>query len=118
MALADRSDEASRVVATRALRQTRVKRRDGIAVFGRAHRRSAHSGAASCSTGVRADPATADAPKHRTVQDPSKRLDDDKVRSREPGNVPDVNAPVQSVAGWSAHQRRADEAMHGRIEDL
>ena len=64
------------------------------------------------------EPRAPNPAKHSRVQDASKRLDRDQVRSREPGNGDHVYPPVQTVPARGGRQCSADVPVYRGITGL
>src|SRR5260370_5630831 len=69
----------------------------------------------SAHAGVSNKPRATNAAKHGWIQNATKWLDRDEVRSREPRHVADVYSPVQTVPVRAAHQGSADEAVDSPV---
>jgi len=67
---------------------------------------------------VSGEPRAPNPAQHSRVQDASKRLDRDQIRSREPGNGDHVYPLVQTVPARGARQCRADEPVYRGIAGL
>src|SRR5712692_8761018 len=67
---------------------------------------------------VSGEPRAPNPAKHSRVQDASKRLDREQIRSREPGNWDHVYPPVQTVPARGSRQCRADEPMYRGVAGL
>src|SRR5882672_2040826 len=81
----------------------------------RSQRNRSSGGIDSARAGVSNKPRATNTANHGWIQNPAKRFDRDEVRSREPRYAADVDSPVQTVPVPAAHQRSADEAVHGPV---
>src|SRR5205807_324214 len=64
---------------------------------------------------VSSKPRATNAAKHGWIQNATKWLDRDEVRSREPRHPADVDSPVQTVPVRATHQGSADETVDGPV---
>src|SRR5437879_3698693 len=69
----------------------------------------------SAHAGVSNKPRATNAAQHGWIQNATKWLDRDEVRSREPRHSAEVDYPVQTVPVRATHQCSADETVDGTV---